>query len=150
MVPSYDENEDKNIQEQSIYVKELKNPTDSTVRSPGSSSSVSKDETDGLRLIRTKLNNQGLSKELIEMIMLGWRDSTKKQYRSYLNRWISFCTNKGFDPSYYSVTNCLEFLFTLFKQGLSYSAINTARSALSCLFDEPHEILTIGFNKKYL
>ena len=31
----------------------------------------------------------------------------------------------------------MEFLLENFKKGLTYSAINTARSALSCLFDNP-------------
>ena len=39
---------------------------------------------------------------------------------------------------------CLEFLLTLFKKGLSYSALNTSRSSLSCIFDEP----AIGENPK--
>ena len=75
--------------------------------------------------------------DVTDMIMKGWRDSTKKQYRSYLTRWLGFCKDREWDPLYYSVVHCLEFLLELFTKGLAYSAINTARSALSCLFDEP-------------
>ena len=32
---------------------------------------------------------------------------------------------------------CLQFLLSLYKSNLSYSSINTARSALSCIFDDP-------------
>ena len=43
-----------------------------------------------------------------------------------------FCSERGFDPISPSVNNVLEFLLQLYKKCLSYSSINTHRSALSC------------------
>ena len=72
------------------------------------------------------------------MLMKGWRSNTKKQYQVYLRKWSRFCDKKHFSKSVYSIKNCLSFLMYLYKkEKCSYSAINTARSALSCLFDDP-------------
>ena len=45
--------------------------------------------------------------------------------------WTGFCNDNRIDLSEPTVKNELDFLATLFHQGLGYSAINTARSALS-------------------
>ena len=63
--------------------------------------------------------------------MASWRTGTTKQYRTYLSRWEVFCNQKGFNHLNASVENGIDFLASLFQNGLGYSAINTARSALS-------------------
>ncbi len=62
-------------------------------------------------------------------------DSTQLQYRTYLNRWFEYCNNVSVDPYTASVNTALNFLSNLYTNGLSYSAINTARSALSSVLD---------------
>ncbi len=57
--------------------------------------------------------------------------NTKKQYNVYIKRWEKFCVDKRLDLLSPTLENVLEFLGELFNEGLSYSAINTARSALS-------------------
>ena len=65
------------------------------------------------------------------MILSSWRDTTKKQYTSYIQRWILFCTKHSLNVSSTDVLHVLDFLTMLFHEGLAYSALNTARSALS-------------------
>ena len=48
---------------------------------------------DGLSLVRDSLLNSGLSEQSTSMILSSWRVSTKKQYISYLHRWITFCAD---------------------------------------------------------
>ena len=48
---------------------------------------------DGLSLVRDSLLNSGLSEQSTSMILSWWRVSTKKQYISYLHRWITFCAD---------------------------------------------------------
>ena len=67
-------------------------------------------------------------------MMNSWRPSTLNQYKVYLNKWIAYCNTQKIDPLKSNSISGLEFLRILFKQGLSYSAINSARSALSCIF----------------
>ena len=65
--------------------------------------------------------------------MASWRHSTTKQYRSYLLRWADFCQRENIQPYNPGITKAIEFLTELFNSGVGYSAINTARSALSTI-----------------
>lgn len=66
-----------------------------------------------------------------DVILASWRPSTKEQYETYLKQWVEFCKTRGVDPKNSSLSMGLDFLHALYIKGLSYSAINTARSALS-------------------
>ena len=69
--------------------------------------------------------------------MQSWRPNTLNQYNVYLKKWISFCSTQDHQPLERNDLLCLEFLRRLLKFNYSYSAINSARSALSCIFDNP-------------
>lgn len=81
-------------------------------------------------LVRSALSRRGLSSTTIDIISSSWRASTQKQYATYQKRWVDFAQPKNctFSPS---VRNVLEFLTQLFQEGIGYSGLNTARSALS-------------------
>ena len=93
-----------------------------------------------LSLIRQTLIGHGLSTKANDIIMASWRTGTTKQYDVYLKRWEQFCQSKGIDRLDASVENGIDFLATLFTSGLGYSAINTARSALSSVLILPNNI----------
>ena len=66
------------------------------------------------------------------------RLSTHKQYNSYLIPWFSYCENHSLSPSHASVQQGLSFLESLrHTRNLTYSATNTARSALSSILQTP-------------
>lgn len=69
----------------------------------------------------------------MKIIMKSWRRSTRKQYNIYLKRFIEFCNTHGKEPGDKSAKTAIEFLTELYHKGCGYSAINTARSALSSL-----------------
>ena len=94
-------------------------------------------QTDGLSLIREKFKLDGIKDRVIDTLLKGWRPNTLKQYQVYLKRWRKFCNKENIDPLVRNEIKALEFLQQLFNQGYSYSAINTARSALSSIFDKP-------------
>lgn len=48
-----------------------------------------------------------------------------------MSKWISFCGEREITPFQPSVNNVIQFLTTLHEMGLGYSAINTAKSAIS-------------------
>ena len=105
-------------------------PGDTT--SPGRPSSTREEAPlDGLLLVRQSLLNTGLSEESTDIILASWRDSTKKQYLVYVHKWILFCTKNHIEVFSKDVSCILSFLNVLYDDGLMYSAINTARSALS-------------------
>ena len=66
-----------------------------------------------------------------DLILASWRSSTQKQYLTYIHKWVKFCNSANLDIFTTEVTHILEFLTGLFNDGLGYSTINTARSALS-------------------
>ena len=63
--------------------------------------------------------------------MSSWRSGTIKQYKSYLEQWEQFCIVNNVSVFEPGIGKVIEFLTELFHTGLGYSAINTARSALS-------------------
>lgn len=99
-------------------------------------SSISKEiEPDGGIFVREQKIANNLSNEATEIIMASWRPGTLKQYNVYVKKFKEFCKKHRLDSSKVSCYDGIEFLTDLFKQGLGYSAINTARSALSAIID---------------
>lgn len=82
-------------------------------------------------IVTRQLTKTGLSDETIDIIMASWRHTTSKQYNSYLNRWTDYCEQHDISLTEAKVQDGLDFLTSLYRNGLGYSAINTARSALS-------------------
>ena len=77
------------------------------------------------------IQDRGISEAAAKFIMASWRDGTKKQYSTYITKWQKFCNQRQISHIQPSVVSVLDFLTLLYQQGLTYSAINTARSALS-------------------
>ena len=82
-------------------------------------------------LVREHLQKLVLSPDTIDILMASWRKSTRKQYATYLSRWVTYCKNKQLDVTHATINDGLDFLTLLYKHRVGYSAINTARSALS-------------------
>ena len=70
---------------------------------------------------------------LLKKSLDSWREKTKLQYAVYHRRWSTYCILKGIDLLNSTLNNVLLFLLSLFDSGLRYSALNSARSALSCV-----------------
>lgn len=63
----------------------------------------------------------------------------QKQYGTYLQRWVHFCHRQQVDKINPFLGDILSFLTRLHDDGLSYSAINTAKSMLSSIFEIIHK-----------
>ncbi|CAB4039512.1 Hypothetical predicted protein, partial [Paramuricea clavata] len=115
--------------------------TDSQSNSPepgsshvGQSSSTSgSTEVYGMQVIRRSLCESAIPTDIINTIMHSWRDSTHKQYGNYINKWLQFCVQGSYDPLHPTIKCVLMFLHSLYNKGISYSSLNTARSAISNL-----------------
>ena len=83
--------------------------------------------------VRDRLAREGVSGSALEVIMQAWRKSTKRQYLSYYNKWISYCRDHHINSHVVNVHVIMAFLKHLLDKNYSYSAINTAKSALSLL-----------------
>ena len=97
-----------------------------------------------MQAIRRSFQTQELSEQAIEMLLKGWSTGTKKQYEPYIAKFLRYCTERCLDPFQASVSTVVEFLVHMFHDtGVKYSAINTARSALSS-FLPPIGGVTVG------
>ncbi|CAC5386194.1 unnamed protein product [Mytilus coruscus] len=96
-------------------------------------SSSFKSPTGSFYLIRENLENKGLSTLTADIILQSWRQSTGKQYGTYFKRYMCFSNKKQTDPLDPSINTVLSFLSSLYDSGLSYSAINTVKSAISSI-----------------
>ncbi len=68
----------------------------------------------------------------MDIIAASLRPSTQKQYNVYIQQWMTFCDARNIDYVHTTVNSVIAYLTYLFhERQLSYSAINTARSALS-------------------
>ena len=100
----------------------------------GTSSPSSQDTASSyLSSIRTKLQIDGFSTETIEIILSSWRPGTLSQYQGVYKKWSEFCSKNKCDVICPQLPLALSFLSDLFNDKMSYSYINTARSALSSL-----------------
>ena len=93
-------------------------------------------DIDGLQSIRRSLETQGISKRASDIILQSWRQGTRKQYAS----WIKYCHRKHVSSVDPSISQALDFLVELYDQGIGYSPMNTARSALSCILTPVNDI----------
>ena len=82
-------------------------------------------------LVRQSLQNLSLSKETANIIIGSWKTGTKKQSKTYLQRWLIFCRQQQDNPFSPTLKSVLDFLTQLYAEGKQYSSLNTARSAFS-------------------
>ena len=117
----------------------LDNPNRQTCTSSpipeGATSTVEEPETDGVSALRNSFRQYQVSANVADILMASWRSGTQKQYKVYLEIWMDFCRQRK--TNYYSpeISDALDFLMSLYSKGLSYSTINTARSALSTILN---------------
>ena len=86
-----------------------------------------------LSFIRNTVAQQDLSPDITNILMASWRKGTQTQYKTYVERWLAFCSERKINHSFPKLGEALQFLMGLYNQGLSYSTINTARSASSLI-----------------
>ena len=76
-----------------------------------------------------------VSSTTASLIVNSVKDSSKKQYNVYLHQFVMFIESKNISLMHCSHNELLSFLEQLYSKGLGYSAMNTARSAVSTVLD---------------
>ena len=102
-----------------------------SAKQPRKNSPTTETEAGGISRIREVLQGRGIQGESADLIIQAWRQSTKKQYECNLRKWLKFSGSREVDPLQPSINLVIEFLYDLYKSGVQYSGIGTARSALS-------------------
>lgn len=72
-----------------------------------------------------------LPENVQKILLSATSQGTRQQYDSSLKKWMEFCKGAGISAWNPNLNNVLCFLANLYELGLSYSSINTAKSALS-------------------
>ena len=88
-------------------------------------------EPSGLASVRNRLEAEGLSEEVIDLMLHSRRQGTTQSYESAWKNWRLWCGGRGVDPIRCSVNDGLEYLKDLFMLGRPYRSINLHRSAIS-------------------
>ena len=87
-----------------------------------------------MSVIREFYQTQGISQSATKLLLASRRGCTKKQYDVYIKKWSKYCAERQANQFHPLVVNVLDFLLDflteLYEKGLTYSAMNTARSAL--------------------
>lgn len=109
--------------------------TDRPIRRAPPTDGIRATTTSRLEAIRNRQLAGGISEEASKLLAAGWSKGTNDTYQSGWKRWNSWCTEREVDPFSCSVKYFLEFLTSLFKEGLQYRTINTIRSAVSMTHD---------------
>ena len=73
----------------------------------------------------------GYTDDVSNIILSSRRNSTQKQYNPHIIAWEAFCKDRNTDAVNTTIPEVLQFLHSIFSRDLSYSTINTARSAIS-------------------
>ena len=84
-------------------------------------------------LLGTAYANRGYSQTVVNIMSAARRSSSDRQYKVYYVKFQQYCKDKSLDPFKVTLPEGLGFLSYLHETGLSYSAVNTARSALSLI-----------------
>ena len=92
-----------------------------------------KKETDygGMSPVWRSIQDRGISEAAARLIMASRQNGSNKQNSACITKWQNFCNQRQVNHVQPSRVPVLDFLTTLYHQGLTYIAINTARSALS-------------------
>ena len=86
-----------------------------------------------------------LNEDAQDIVMQAWSKGTTKSYNVYLKQWGLYCQEHGIDMYNATINQGIDFLTFLFKsKNLVYSALNTARSALSLFIGKNYNIGTFG------
>ena len=84
-----------------------------------------------LACVRQALIRQGVTGPAMEIIINSWRTSTMKQYQTYVKKWLLYSKQNKCNVFSPILQNILDLFVSMHTSGSSYSAISTARSALS-------------------
>ena len=102
-----------------------------------------KNEIVGMQIIRSSIMQTHVSSKTADIIMQSWSKRSIKQYSTSLRTLSVLCGKRNINPYDPPVTRVLDYLTSLFERGLSYDAINTAKSAISAI-TSPRNGISLG------
>ena len=87
------------------------------------------------RVSGNRLSSVSFSTQVADGSLSSWRKNTVKQYNVYLEKVFTFCLSRQSHFMRAPVSLILGFVYDLYTKGYGYSSLNTARSAISALYN---------------
>lgn len=101
--------------------------------------------THGGSYLEQMIDRLDASKGVKGLILDSWRPKTRAQYEVYLRQWRTYSLVHDIDHINPPLRKIHNFLFSRFKSGVTFSAVNSARCALSAFYlDESDSKVTVG------
>ena len=126
----------ENVDCESCNSTDGKDNPELAITSRNNTSAVQETENVNLPCVGEYLQNTGVSEKAKTLILGAWRKGTQKQYKTYLEKWRQYCNTTGCDSISPPLNCAINFLADLADEH-GYSAVNTARSALSSVISLP-------------
>ena len=124
-------------------------PTEDRPSSRGNGRSVggtsSRDNTPPGRVayLRQHYAEKRISGEATKLLLSSWRQKSSQSYNSLCKKWISWCTERNFDPVSGPIEDVVNFLAQLHTEGYQYRSLNSYRSAIASMHT-PIDGVSIG------
>ena len=115
----------------------------SSTTQPGVPPFEVENEASRLGCVRKSISDKGISSQATNLICPSWTTGTEKQYQAVWKKWRGWCRERNVDSLQAHVSQVLNFLADCFGEGLSYSTLNSYRSALSSTLC-PRDGTTVG------
>ena len=128
------------IGERTTSSPQKRSASSTAIQQDSSSSTGRQTNPCGMSVIRESLQSKGIPPHTVNIIMSSWRESSQRQYGTYLQKWQNFCSPQSVDSISTSINHVLEFFTEFYDNNCGYSALNYARSALSALTSLPWDL----------
>ncbi|PFX19912.1 Pro-Pol polyprotein [Stylophora pistillata] len=93
--------------------------TPNTTRVPETSPTEEKVESVSMSFMRRLYKNRGFFERATNILLQSWSQSSQKQYDAHIRKWLFFYTRRQADPICPTISLAVEFLTTLYDEGLS-------------------------------
>ena len=86
--------------------------------------------------LRQRFQDKEISEEGTELLLASWRQKSSKSYDSLFGKWVDWCNQRHSDPVSGPISEVVNFLAHLFKEGYQYRSLNAYRSAISSVHEK--------------
>ena len=88
-----------------------------------------------MEYLRESYRDKELSVEATSLMLKSWRTKTNRSYDSLFGKWHSWCRSRDSDPFSSPVSEVVNFLAYLYREGYQYRSLNSYRSAISSVHE---------------
>ena len=92
--------------------------------------------TSRMAYLRQCFQDKEILEEGTELLLASWRQKSSKSYDSLFRKWVDWCNQRHSDPVSGPISEVVNFLAHMFKEGYQYRSLNAYRSAISSVHEK--------------